>query len=74
MSGHTHGMQLGILTDKWKCSPGALRYREWGGKYEQNGNILYVNVGLASAGIPIRIGMLPEIGVYTLKKNSEPKK
>lgn len=74
LSGHTHGMQLGILTDKWKCSPGALRYREWGGKYEQNGNILYVNVGLASAGIPIRIGMLPEIGVYTLKKNSEPKK
>ena len=68
LSGHTHGMQLGILTDKWKFSPGA------GGKYEQDGNILYVNVGLASAGIPIRVGMLPEIGVYTLGKSAKQKK
>ena len=74
LSGHTHGMQLGILTDKWKFSPGALRYQEWGGKYEQDGNILYVNVGLASAGIPIRVGMLPEIGVYTLGKSAKQKK
>lgn len=68
LSGHTHGMQLGILTNKWKFSPGALRYQEWGGKYEQDGNILYVNVGLASAGIPIRVGMLSEVSVYTWKK------
>lgn len=73
LSGHTHGMQIGILTDKFKLSPGAVRYKEWGGKYEKDGNILYVNVGLASAGIPIRVGMLPEIGVYTWRKMAQVK-
>jgi predicted MPP superfamily phosphohydrolase len=67
LSGHTHGMQLGIYTKRIRFSPASLLYKQWGGLYEKQGKQLYVNVGLGSVGFPARVGMPPEITVIRLK-------
>jgi predicted MPP superfamily phosphohydrolase len=67
LSGHTHGMQLGLYSDKCKYSPATILYKQWGGLYEKQGKILYVNVGLGSVGFPARVGMPPEITVIRLR-------
>ncbi|MCL2289776.1 MAG: metallophosphoesterase [Bacteroidetes bacterium] len=67
LSGHTHGMQLGIYTNKIRFSPAAILYKHWGGLYEKQGKLLYVNVGLGSVGFPARVGVPPEITVIRLK-------
>jgi predicted MPP superfamily phosphohydrolase len=66
LSGHTHGMQLGIYTNKFRLSPAAILYKQWGGLYEKQDKLLYVNVGLGSVGFPARVGMPPEITVIRL--------
>jgi predicted MPP superfamily phosphohydrolase len=67
LSGHTHGMQLGIYSQKFKFSPASILYKQWGGLYEKQGKLLYVNVGLGAVGFPARVGMPPEITVIRLK-------
>ena len=70
LSGHTHGMQLGIdwLGIKW--SPVKYRYRKWAGLYTENNRHLYVNRGFGFLGWPGRLGIWPEITVIRLKKLS----
>ena len=70
LSGHTHGMQLGIYTDRIRFSPAAILYKHWGGLYEKQDKFLYVNVGLGSVGFPARVGMPPEITVIRFLDNS----
>jgi predicted MPP superfamily phosphohydrolase len=67
LSGHTHGMQLGIYPKNLKFSPASILYKQWGGLYEKEGKLLYVNVGLGSVGFPARVGMQPEITVIRLR-------
>ena len=70
VSGHTHGMQIGYYGKKHKWSPAKILYKYWGGLYEdptKKPSYLYVNVGLASVGLPARLGVYPEITVITLK-------
>jgi len=67
LSGHTHGMQLGIYTSRFRLSPASILYKHWGGLYEKQDKLLYVNVGLGSVGFPARVGMPPEITVIRLK-------
>ncbi|MCL2435670.1 MAG: metallophosphoesterase [Lentimicrobiaceae bacterium] len=67
LSGHTHGMQLGIYTDRIRISPAAILYKHWGGLYGKQGKFLYVNVGLGSVGFPARVGMPPEVTVIGLR-------
>lgn len=71
LSGHTHGMQMGIDALGVKWSPSQYVYKYWGGMYENtdsNNNLsrLYVNIGLGHIAYPGRVGMLPEITVFTL--------
>jgi len=66
LSGHTHGMQLGFYSDRVKFSPASILYKQWGGLYEKQGKLLYVNVGLGSVGFPARVGIPPEITVIRL--------
>ena len=68
LSGHTHGMQFGI--DFWglKWSPVQWKYPLWSGLYKRNGMKLYVNIGFGFIGLPGRVGILPEITVFTLKR------
>lgn len=68
LSGHTHGMQLGIeipwLGVKW--SPSKWRYRRWAGLYEEGGQYLHVNRGFGVLGFHGRVGMPPEITLLEL--------
>ena len=67
-SGHTHGMQMGIITKKIRWSPVKYFYPHWNGLYLDGKQSQYVNRGLGCLAIPFRIWMPPEITVITLKK------
>jgi len=67
LAGHTHGMQIGIMTDKIKWSPARYFYPRWGGLYREGDQYLVVNKGLGVMGMPFRIGMPPEITIITLR-------
>ena len=67
LSGHTHGMQMGILTKRFKWSPAKYFYPHWGGLYSEGNQFQYVNRGLGVMAVPFRIWMPPEITVITLK-------
>lgn len=68
LSGHTHGMQFGIKIPGFKWSPVQYRYKYWLGLYEEAKQYLYVNPGFGFLGFPGRVGMWPEITVFTLRK------
>lgn len=70
LSGHTHGMQFGVEIPGFKWSPVQYLYKEWAGLYQEKNQYLYVNRGLGFIGYPGRVGILPEITVIELKKNS----
>ena len=67
-SGHTHGMQFGVKIGSFEWSPVSLRYRQWGGLYQENDQYLYVNRGFGYIGYPGRVGILPEITIFELQK------
>ncbi len=67
LSGHTHGAQFGIEIPGWRWSPVNMRYKRWGGMYEEGDQKLYVNTGIGFIGFPGRVGMPPEIAVIELK-------
>lgn len=65
LSGHTHAMQIRLLG----LSPAAWRYDHWGGLYgDGDGRQLYVNIGIGTVGLPMRLGAMPEVTVFTLKR------
>jgi len=68
LTGHTHGMQMGIKFGKLSFSPASLRFPYWAGLYQTGKQYLYVNRGLGVIGFPGRIGMCPEITAITLWK------
>lgn len=67
LAGHTHGMQIGYIGRKRKWSPSQYSYQRWHGLYRKEDMQLYVNRGLGVIGLPLRIGMPPEITVITLR-------
>lgn len=72
LSGHTHGMQMGIeipsLNIKW--SPVKFWYPRWAGMYQESGQKLYVNRGFGVLAYPGRVGMSPEITLFTLQSEA----
>lgn len=66
-SGHTHGMQFGVDTRFYRWSPVKLLYKEWLDLYTEGHQHLYVNRGFGYIGYPGRMGVFPEISVFTLK-------
>lgn len=65
LSGHTHAMQISVCG----LSPSIFRYECWSGLYTDKFNQnLYVNVGVGTVAMPMRIGATPEITILTLKK------
>jgi uncharacterized protein len=71
-SGHTHGMQMGIQTEHFQWSPVEYVYKEWAGFYREGQQQLYVNVGYGFLGFRGRVGILPEITIFTLKAGAAP--
>ncbi|HQT23326.1 MAG: metallophosphatase [Sphingobacteriales bacterium 17-39-43] len=67
-SGHTHGMQFGLVTDNFQWSPAQYVYKEWAGHYKEGLQQLYVNVGYGFLGYPGRVGILPEITIFELRR------
>lgn len=66
LSGHTHGMQFGVEVPGFRWSPVQYMYKQWAGLYEDGQQKLYVNRGFGFIGYPGRVGILPEISVFTL--------
>lgn len=66
LAGHTHAMQI----DVFGLSPAALRYATWGGLYKDSDGrrYLYVNRGIGTVGMPMRLGATPEITLITLRR------
>lgn len=67
LSGHTHGMQMGIEMFGIKWSPIQYLYRYWAGLYQELGQTLYVNRGFGFMAFAGRVGIFPEISLFTLK-------
>lgn len=63
LSGHTHAGQMRV--GHW--SPSRAAYQEWGGKYTEDGSMLYVSTGIGGT-VPFRIGAWPEVNVITLSR------
>ncbi|MGL4853032.1 MAG: metallophosphoesterase [Phocaeicola sp.] len=63
LAGHTHNMQFQI----GHFQPSRFAYKEHNGLYEEQGQTLFVNIGLGYIMFPMRIGAWPEIAVITLK-------
>jgi len=66
LSGHTHGMQLGLPVPGGYISPASLIHKYWKGLYKKGDHYLYVTTGLGSMGMALRIFMPPEIAVLSL--------
>jgi hypothetical protein len=66
LSGHTHGMQMGVITKWFRWSPAKYFYPHWNGLYSEGSQYHYVNRGLGTMAVPFRIWMPPEITVITL--------
>ena len=68
LSGHTHGAQFGIESDKLRWSPVQYRYLDWAGLANEKDRYLYVNRGFGFLAFSGRLGIWPEITKITLKK------
>lgn len=68
LSGHTHAAQLGIKIGKRLFSPASFVFKYWSGLYERNAQYIYVNRGIGYIGLPMQIGVRPEITVIELKR------
>ncbi|MES2376287.1 MAG: metallophosphoesterase [Bacteroidota bacterium] len=71
-AGHTHGMQFGVRAEHFQWSPVEYVYKEWAGLYHEGNQQLYVNVGYGFLGFPGRVGILPEITIFTLRSAHDP--
>jgi len=69
LSGHTHAAQLGIKIGNRLFSPAAFVFKYWAGLYKINSQYLYVNRGIGYIGLPMQIGVRPEITVIELTRN-----
>lgn len=63
LSGHTHAGQILI----GKLTPARLAFKEWGGIYRRDAQMLYVSAGIGGS-FPFRLGAWPEMTVITLKR------
>ncbi len=71
LSGHTHGMQFGIeIPGYFKWSIAQYIYKQWAGLYQEFGRYIYVNRGFGFHAYPGRVGIMPEITVFELKKGN----
>lgn len=68
LAGHTHAAQMGIKMGKRLFSPASFVFKYWAGLYNVDNQYLYVNRGIGYIGLPMMIGVRPEITVIELKR------
>lgn len=67
LSGHTHGMQIGLRIQGKDHSPARFLYKHFSGLYVmENGQALYVNTGCGFNGLPFRLGLRPCFTLFEL--------
>src|SRR5207249_11011717 len=66
LAGHTHGGQLSLEFLRRGISFARLETPYISGWYEKSGSQLYVNRGIGTTVIPIRVGARPDITVLEL--------
>jgi len=69
-AGHTHGFQFGVEIGDYRWSPVKYVYRQWADLHKEGNQYLYVNRGFGYIGYPGRVGILPEITVFELKRGA----
>jgi len=67
LSGHTHGGQVGIELFGETLTPARLSYKQFAGLYRDRDQYIYVNRGIGTVAVPVRIGINPEITLLTLR-------
>ena len=68
VSGHTHGGQIALVSPEF--SPAAFVTPYISGHFRQGGSQLYVNRGIGTIGVPMRLFAPPEITVFTLARGA----
>jgi predicted MPP superfamily phosphohydrolase len=68
MAGHTHGGQAALEFISPEIAPSRLVTPYVAGWFRKPGGQLYVNRGIGTIGVPIRIGAPPEITIYQLTR------
>lgn len=68
LSGHTHGGQFGVQAFGKEYSVADIVYKQWAGLYRKGDKQLYVNRGVGTTAFPVRVGIDPEITLFTLRK------
>ena len=68
LAGHTHGGQLALEFISPQLAPSRLVTPYVAGWFGKPGGQLYVNRGIGTIGVPIRVGAPPEISVYRLTR------
>jgi predicted MPP superfamily phosphohydrolase len=69
LAGHTHGGQAALEFISPEIAPSRLVTPYVSGWFEKPGGQLYVNRGIGTIGVPIRIGAPPEITVFELVRS-----
>ena len=69
LAGHTHGGQVTLEFVHRDLSPGRLVTPYVTGWFQKPGGQLYVNRGIGTIGVPIRLGAPPEITIYELVRS-----
>jgi predicted MPP superfamily phosphohydrolase len=70
LAGHTHGGQVALEFVSPEIAPSRLVTPYVAGWFQKPGGQLYVNRGIGTIGVPIRIGAPPEITVYELVREA----
>jgi uncharacterized protein len=68
LAGHTHGGQAALEFISPELAPSRLVTPYVAGHFQKAGGQLYVNRGIGTIGIPIRLGAPPEISVFHLAR------
>ncbi|HEV2178064.1 MAG TPA: metallophosphoesterase [Terriglobia bacterium] len=69
LAGHTHGGQVALEFISPELSPSRLITPYVAGWFSKPGGQLYVNRGIGTIGVPIRVGAPPEITVFELVRD-----
>jgi predicted MPP superfamily phosphohydrolase len=69
LSGHTHYGQLSIPVLGWSLASVFLEHAM--GWHRHGRSLLYINPGTNYWGLPLRIGALPEVTVFTLRRTDD---
>jgi predicted MPP superfamily phosphohydrolase len=67
LAGHTHGGQVVVPFVTFALLRGLLRENYIRGRYQVNGNELYVGRGVGMTGPSFRVGASSEVGIFTLR-------